>query len=144
MSHVFVAAFEIEPGVGRIEEARDSDGGVGQKTQELGSAVFEFRLKETTDHAAGEGEVVGRHVDAADHLFWKNGAVDPRDGPDEVLHKDVVDAEHRAVEALDGVVAAELFLRIGESPGVAGKIRLAGRAVIGFRRARAEQQEQGA
>ena len=77
VSHVFVAAFEIEPGVGRIEEAGNADGGVGQETQKFSSAVFEFRLKETADHAAGEGKVVGRHVDAADHLFWKDGTVDP-------------------------------------------------------------------
>ena len=77
MTHVFVAAFEVEPGVGRIEEAGNADGGVGQETQKFSSAVFEFRLKETADHAAGEGKVVGRHVDAADHLFGKDGTVDP-------------------------------------------------------------------
>ena len=107
---------DLEPRPRRVEETRDADRRVDEKTAELVPRPLEFGAEQAAERAGREFEIHAEIVELLNRGARQDRCVDPSERIDHVVHPEIRHREHRTVEPLDRVAPGEFKDQFARRP----------------------------
>ncbi len=115
-SEIRIRRINIEPISGGIENPRDADRGIEQKTGGFIPGPLPFGPAETAERMSGKLQILADIVKMFDHRTGQDGRVNPSHRIRNPDHHEIGHAEHRPVEPFNRISSAQLIGQFRRRP----------------------------